>query len=108
MSPTTWGWLVLGFPLAGTVVISLLWRRLPGRTAGIIGSSTIWPSFIAAVGALIAVQDRGPADRQGTSTAVHYANTLGGDVKLTILIDPLGNWVVLIVTGISALNPHSS
>ena len=33
MSPTGWGWLVLSFPLAGTIVISLLWRRLPGRTS---------------------------------------------------------------------------
>jgi NADH-quinone oxidoreductase subunit L len=103
MSPTTWGWLVLAFPLAGTVVISLLWRRLPGRTAGIIGTSAIWLSFISALGALITIQDRVPADRQVTATAFNYANTVGVDIKLTILIDPLAIWMMMIVTGISAL-----
>src|SRR5437764_9048572 len=103
MSPTGWGWLVLSFPLAGTIVISLLWRRLPGRTAGYIGTSAIWLSFISALGALIAIQDRAPANRQVTSTAFNYANTVGVDIKLTILIDPLAIWMMLIVTGVSGL-----
>ena len=34
MSATTYGWLVLAFPLAGTVIISLGWRVLPGRLPG--------------------------------------------------------------------------
>ena len=66
MSPTGWGWLVLSFPLAGTIVISLLWRRLPGRTAGYIGTGAIWLAFAAAVGALISLQGRVPADRTVT------------------------------------------
>src|SRR3989440_1847004 len=103
MSPTTWGWLVLGFPLAGTIVISLLWRRLPGRTAGYIGTSAIWLAFAAAVGAFISIQDRVPAQRTVTATAFNYANTVGVDIKLTILIDPLALWMMLIVTGVSGL-----
>jgi NADH-quinone oxidoreductase subunit L len=103
VSPTTWGWLVLGFPLAGTVAISLLWRRLPGRTAGIIGTSTIGLAFVAAVGAFVSIQGRVPAERTVTSTAYNYANTVGVDIKLTILIDPLAVWMMLIVTGVSAL-----
>ena len=34
MNATTYAWLVLLFPLAGSVVIALGWRWLPGRTAG--------------------------------------------------------------------------
>ena len=30
LSPTTYGWLVLGFPLLGTIVLALGWRWLPG------------------------------------------------------------------------------
>ena len=41
MSPTDWGWLVLAFPLAGTLVVSLGWRMLPGRAAGWIGTLAI-------------------------------------------------------------------
>jgi NADH-quinone oxidoreductase subunit L len=103
VSPTTWGWLVLGFPLAGLVTISLLWRRLPGRLPGYIGTGAIWLAFIAALGALISIQDRVPAERQVTSTAFNYANTVGVDIKLTILIDPLAIWMMLIVTGVSGL-----
>jgi NADH-quinone oxidoreductase subunit L len=103
VSPTTWGWLVLAFPLAGTIVISLLWQRLPGRGAGIVGTSTIFLSFAAAVGAFASIQGRVPADRTVTSTAFNYANTVGVDIKLTILIDPLAVWMMLIVSGVSAL-----
>jgi NADH-quinone oxidoreductase subunit L len=103
VSPTTWGWLVLGFPLLGLIVISLLWRRLPGRTAGYIGTSAIWLAFGSALGALLSIQDRVPAERQVTSTAFNYANSVGVDIKLTILIDPLAIWMMLIVTGVSGL-----
>lgn len=37
MSPTTFGWLVLAFPLAGALVIALGWRALPGKLPGWIG-----------------------------------------------------------------------
>ena len=103
MSPTTWGWLVLAFPLLGLISISLLWRRLPGRSAGYIGTGAIWLSFAAALGALVSVQGRVPGERQVTSTAFNYANTVGVDIKLTILIDPLAIWMMLIVTGVSGL-----
>ena len=103
MSPTTWGWLVLAFPLLGLISISLLWRRLPGRSAGYIGTGAIFLSFAAALGALVSVQGRVPGERQVTSTAFNYANTVGVDIKLTILIDPLAIWMMLIVTGVSGL-----
>ena len=38
MSVATFGWLILLFPLLGTVVISLLFRVLPGRVAGWLGT----------------------------------------------------------------------
>ena len=37
MSLTTWGWLVIAFPLAGTIVLALGYRLWPGRLAGWIG-----------------------------------------------------------------------
>ena len=48
MSPTTFGWLVLAFPLAGTLVIALGWRALPGKRPGWIGTGAIFASFAAA------------------------------------------------------------
>ncbi len=42
MSATTWGWLVLLFPLLGTVVTGAGFRRWPGSSAGWIGTGAIF------------------------------------------------------------------
>ena len=62
MSTTTYGWLVLAFPLLGTLVIALGYRRsaLPARTAGWIGTGAIFLAFLAALGALISLQGHAP------------------------------------------------
>jgi NADH-quinone oxidoreductase subunit L len=103
MSPTTWGWLVLAFPLAGTLVVALGWRVLPGRSAGWIGTAAIAASFASSVGALICLLGRDPAQRHVVSSAFDYANTLGVDAKLTILVDPLSVFMILVVSGVSTL-----
>src|SRR3989440_12148688 len=103
MSPTTWGWLVLAFPLVGTLVIALGWRVLPGRAAGWIGTAAIAASFASSLGALISLLGRDPAQRHVVSTAFDYANTLGVDAKLTILVDPLSVFMILVVSGVSML-----
>src|SRR4051812_5363238 len=104
MSPTTWGWLVLCFPLAGLLVISFGWRWLPGRSAGWIGTGAIFAAFACAVGALLSLEGRsGEEAKIVVSTAFDYANTLGVDAKLTILVDPLSVFMILVVSGVSAL-----
>ena len=104
MSPTTWGWLVLAFPLAGLLVISLGWRWLPGRSAGWIGTAAIFAAFGCAVGALLSLEGRsGEEAKIVTSTAYNYASTVGVDARLTILVDPLSVFMILIVSGVSAL-----
>lgn len=57
MSTTTWGWLVLAFPLAGTILIGLGHKRLGRGPAGAIGTVAILLAFISAVNALISLQD---------------------------------------------------
>ena len=49
MSATTYGWLVLAFPLAGCITISLLWKVLPLKVAGWIGTAAIGLAFLATV-----------------------------------------------------------
>ena len=41
MSVTTWGWLILAFPLAGSILIGLLYRVIPAKAAGAIGTLAI-------------------------------------------------------------------
>src|SRR5207245_484265 len=101
MSATTYAWLVLLFPLLGTITIAFGFRALRGRAAGWIGTGTIVLSLIAAVAMLIKLQDHSPAHRQLVSTLWSYASTVGVDGKLTILVDPLSVFMVLTVTGVS-------
>jgi NADH-quinone oxidoreductase subunit L len=104
MSPTTFGWLVLAFPLAGTLGLGLGWRVLPGRTAGWIGTGAIFASFACAIGALLSLEGRsGEEAKTVVSTAYDYADTVGVNAKLTILVDPLSVFMILVVSGVSAL-----
>ena len=103
MSATTYAWLVLAFPLAGTILISLGWRLLRGRSAGWIGSAAILGSFVAGLGALRDLQDHAPDDRHLTASAFTYAETAGLRADLGILVDPLSVFMVLVVSGVSFL-----
>ena len=63
MATTTWGWLVLAFPLLGMLIVAAGYRRLPGRSAGWIGTASVLLAFIASIGALISLQGHVPAHR---------------------------------------------
>jgi NADH-quinone oxidoreductase subunit L len=103
MSATTYGWLVLAFPLLGTLVIGLGYRALPGRAAGWIGTGAIFLAFLAALGALAKIQSVSPSHREMTSSLWNYANTVGVDAQLGILVDPLSVFMILIVSGVSTM-----
>jgi NADH-quinone oxidoreductase subunit L len=103
VEPTTYGWLVLAFPLAGTLVISLGWRWLPGRSAGWIGTGAIALSFLASLGALVQILDLPGEERQLTSSLYDYASAAGLEIEMNVLVDPLSVFMCLIVSGVSAL-----
>ena len=99
----TSAWLILLFPLAGTVINGLGYRVLPGKTVGWIGTAAILGAFVAAIATFAALQDRGEEHRQVVYVAWDYANTVGVDGKLSILVDPLSVFMALVVTGVSML-----
>ncbi len=103
MSVTTYGWLILIFPLAGAVLIGLTFKLLPQRAHGVIGTLAIFLSFLSALGMLFGLLDRGEEERQVVSVAWDYANTVGVDAQLSILIDPLSTMMCLVVAGVSTL-----
>jgi len=103
MSPTTFGWLILLCPLVGTVVIALDFEVFKDRVSGWIGTSAIALSFAFSVAAFIALENHSPSDRQFTSTLWNYAVTGGLDAKLSVLVDPLSVFMVLVVSGVSTL-----
>src|SRR3954464_1000085 len=103
MSTTTWAWLVLAFPLAGTLALALGFRFWPGRTAGWIGTAAILGSFACAIATFASLMGKDPEHRRIVSTLYDYANTVGVDAKLTILVDPLSVLMILVVSGVSML-----
>ncbi len=103
MSATAFGWLILLCPLVGTIVIGLAYDRLPGKTAGYLGTLTIALSFAFSVAALVTLLSKNPDNRVHTSTLWNYAVTAGLDAKLSILVDPLSIFMATVVSGVSAL-----
>src|SRR4051812_11039305 len=103
MSTTTWAWLVLAFPLAGTVVLALGFRVWPGRVAGWLGTAMILGAFVCAIGTFVSLMGKDPEQRQIASTLYDYANSVGVDAKMTILVDPLSVLMILVVSGVSML-----
>ena len=103
MSATAYGWLVLAFPLAGALINGLGFKRLPGRSAGWIGTAAILLSFLASLGMLFQVLDVGTEERHFTSSLYDYASAAGIDIQMNILVDPLSTFMCLVVSGVSAL-----
>src|SRR4051794_9002452 len=103
MSAPAYGWLVLAFPLAGSLTISLLYRKLPGRTAGWIGTAAIGLAFLASIGMLVKILDLPVDHRQVTGSLYDYASAAGLNIKLNVLVDPLSVYMCLIVSGVSML-----
>jgi NADH-quinone oxidoreductase subunit L len=103
MSTTTYGWLVLAFPLLGMLITAFGFRRLPGNLAGWIGTAAIFLAFLAALGALISLQGHASDHRQIVSSLWNYASTVGVDAQMSILVDPLSVFMILIVTGVSTM-----
>jgi NADH-quinone oxidoreductase subunit L len=103
MTATTFGWLILLFPLVGTILIPLGYRRLSGTAAGWVATLMVGLSFAASVGALISLLGDAESHRQLTSSLWTYADSTGLDAQLSILVDPLSVFMVLVVSGVSTL-----
>src|SRR4051794_9095965 len=103
MSLSTYGWLILLFPLGGMLLIAFTSQVLPSRVHGAIGTLAIALAFVAALLATFKLQDL-PADaRHHVAVAWNYADSVGVDAQLSILLDPLSLYMALIVSGVSTL-----
>ena len=103
MTATTFGWLILLFPLLGSALVGLSFKRLSGVAAGWLATLAIALSFAAAVGALIALLGNAEGHRELVSSLWNYDVSVGVDAKLSILVDPLSVFMALVVSGVSML-----
>jgi NADH-quinone oxidoreductase subunit L len=103
MSATAWAWLALLLPLLGSIVVAGGFRVLPARVAGAIGTASIGLAFLCAVAALVNLLGEDAEARHHASSLWDYASAGGLDVKLGIYVDQLSVFMLLVVTGVSAL-----
>ncbi len=103
MSATGYAWLVLAFPLLGMLVCAFGWRGLRGHAAGWIASAAILAAFIASILMLLELQTHPEEERELVDSAFTYVQSVGIDVDLSILVDPLSVFMCLVVTGVSFL-----
>jgi NADH-quinone oxidoreductase subunit L len=103
LSATAWAWLVLLFPLLGSIAIALGYRTIPARAAGAIGTGAIALAFACGVAALIDLLGEEPDARHHASSLWDYASAGGLEIQLGIFVDPLALFMVLVVSGVSTL-----
>jgi NADH-quinone oxidoreductase subunit L len=103
VSATAWAWLVLLFPLLGSVAIALGYRTIPTKVAGAIGTITIGLAFVCGIAVLVNLLGEAADARHHASSLWDYASAAGLEIKLGIFVDPLSTFMVLVVTGVSTL-----
>ncbi len=96
-------WACLLFPLAGTIVVALAGARLKGRAPGFVATGAMALSFCSAIATLVSLQGLGEEHRQVRAVAWDYAKTAGIDAQLSLLVDPLSVFMILVVAGVSTL-----
>jgi NADH-quinone oxidoreductase subunit L len=96
-------WATLLFPLAGTIVVALAGQRLKGRSPGFVATGAMALSFASAIATLFALQGLDHEHRQVVAVAWDYAKTVGVDAQLSLLVDPLSVFMILVVAGVSTL-----
>ena len=99
MSLTAAAYITLLAPLVGALIITLLGMRLPGKSAGWVGSGAILVAFIGALGAFA------HSDESAKALITPYTWFSAGDfvVGFDLYVDRLANFMMLVVTGVSFL-----
>ena len=99
----TAAWVCLFSPLATAVLITLGGRHMSRRASGYISTLSVAVSFVAAAIAFFSIRGD-PADEQShLSTSWTWLAAGDFDVGLTLLVDPLSIFMMLIVSGVGAL-----
>jgi len=96
-------WVCLFAPLGATLAITLGGTRWSRRAAGYLATASVATSFVAAAVAFFSILGRDTEDRSHLSTAWTWLSAGSFDVGLSILVDPLSIFMMLVVSGVGAL-----
>jgi NADH-quinone oxidoreductase subunit L len=100
---TAAAWVCLVSPLAASLLITLAGTRITRRTAGYLATLSTFVSFGAALVAFVAILGRETEDRSAVSTSWTWLRAGDFDVGLSLLVDPLSVFMMLVVSGVGSL-----
>ena len=100
---TAAAWICLLSPLAAALAITLAGTSISRRTAGYVATASVGASFVAALVAFLALIDRTEEEREEVSTAWTWLSAGDFEVGLSILVDPLSVFMMLVVSGVGSL-----
>ncbi len=103
MTITIAAWTCLLAPLAAVLLITLAGGHITRRQAGWLSTLSTFVSFGAALIAFFALGGEAPEARQHVSTAWTWLSAGSYDFGLTILVDPLSVFMMLVVSGVGSL-----
>ena len=99
----TAAWIALFSPAVAVVLIGLAGRRVSGRQAGLVAATAVLVSFVGAVIAFVTLLGENPDERVHTSTLWTWLNAGSFTAGLTIYVDQLSVFMMLIVAGVGFL-----
>jgi NADH-quinone oxidoreductase subunit L len=96
-------WVCLFSPLAAAALITLGGTRLSRRVTGYLATLSVAVSFVSAAVAFFSILGEASDERSHYSTAWTWLSAGSFDAGLTVLVDPLSIFMMLIVSGVGAL-----
>ena len=96
-------WICLFSPLGAVVLITLAGTRISRRGAGYLATLSVLVSFVAALVSFFQLLNEHPEERSHVSTLWTWLSAGDFEVGLSILVDPLSVFMMLVVSGVGFL-----
>jgi NADH-quinone oxidoreductase subunit L len=100
---TAAAWICLLAPLAASLAITLAGTSISRRAAGYVATGSVGVSFVAALVAFFSLLGRGEEEREELSTLWTWLTAGDFEIGLSILVDPLSVFMMLVVSGVGFL-----
>src|SRR5918992_707321 len=100
---TAAAWICLLSPLAAALGITLAGTSITRRAAGYVATASVGISFLAALVTFFGLTDRGEEEREEVSTLWTWLSAGELEFGLSILVDPLSVFMMLVVAGVGFL-----
>jgi NADH-quinone oxidoreductase subunit L len=99
----TTAWICLLSPLAAAALITLGGTRFTRRQAGYLATLSVLVSFTAALITFFRMLDEPTEERSQVSTLWTWLSAGDLEIGLSILVDPLSVFMMLVVSGVGFL-----